>query len=135
VLYEVRLPPDQLEDFEPGQEVSVAAVFEGVNKVDVVGTSKGRGFTGVIKRWGFKMPKQTHGTHEFKRHGGAMGAGTYPGRIIKGKKMAGHYGSERVTVLGLRVEKVDAENNLLFLRGAVPGHRQALVRVRASTRG
>jgi len=135
VLYEVRLPPEQLEDFEPGQEVSVGAAFEGVNKVDVVGTSKGRGFTGVIKRWGFKMPKQTHGTHEFKRHGGALGAGTYPGRVIKGKKMAGHSGNERVTVLGLRVEKLDAENNLLFLRGAVPGHRQALVRVRVSNRG
>lgn len=134
VLYEVRLSAEEAAELETGQELAAGTVFEGVSKVDVAGVSKGRGFTGVIKRWNYHMPKATHGTHEFHRHAGALGAGTYPGRIVKGKKMAGHYGSERVTTLGLRVEKIDAENGLLYLRGAVPGHRQGLVRVRASTR-
>lgn len=134
VVYEVRLSPEEAEGLEPGQELACGPAFEGVSKVDVAGVSKGRGFTGVIKRWNFGMPKATHGTHEFHRHAGAMGAGTYPGRIVKGKKMAGQYGSERVTTLGLRVEKLDAERGLLFVRGAVPGHRQGLVRVRPSTR-
>jgi large subunit ribosomal protein L3 len=134
VLWEVRLSAEEAAELETGQELVAGTVFEGVSKVDVAGVSKGRGFTGVIKRWNYHMPKATHGTHEFHRHGGALGAGTYPGRVVKGKKMAGHYGSERVTTLGLRVEKIDAENSLLYLRGAVPGHRQGLVRVRASTR-
>ncbi len=134
VLYEVRLSAEEAEGLEPGQELACSTVFEGVSKVDVAGVSKGRGFTGVIKRWNFSMPKATHGTHEYHRHAGALGAGTYPGRIVKGKKMAGQHGRERVTTLGLHVEKLDAENGLLFLRGSVPGHRQGLVRVRASTR-
>lgn len=134
VLYEVQLSPEEAEGLEPGQELECGALFEGVSKVDVEGVTKGRGFTGVIKRWNFHMAKATHGTHEFHRHSGALGAGTYPGRIVKGKKMAGHYGSERATTLGLRVEKLDAENGLLFVRGSVPGHRRGLVRVRPSTR-
>ncbi|MBW2281129.1 MAG: 50S ribosomal protein L3 [Deltaproteobacteria bacterium] len=133
-LYEVRLPAEDAEGLEPGQEVACGATFEGVAKVDVAGTSKGRGFTGVIKRWNFSMPKATHGTHEHYRHAGALGAGTYPGRIVKGKKMAGQHGNKRTTTLGLRVERLDAENGLIFVRGSVPGHNRGLVRVRASTR-
>ena len=134
LVYEVRLSAAEAEALELGQELGCEAAFEGVTKVDVEGVSKGRGFTGVVKRWNFHMPKATHGTHEMHRHAGALGAGTYPGRIVKGKKMAGHYGSERVTTLGLRVERLDAENGLLFVRGSVPGHRRGLVRVRPSTR-
>ena len=133
VLYEVRLPAEEVEALEVGQAIS-ADQFAEVAKVDVSGTSKGRGFAGVIKRHGFGRAKSTHGTHEFFRHGGAMSAGTYPGRVIPGKKMAGHMGAEAVTQIGLGLEKVDAERNLLFVRGAVPGHRHALVRVRRSTR-
>lgn len=133
VLYEVRLPAEEVEALEVGQTIS-ADQFAEVAKVDVSGTSKGRGFAGVIKRHGFGRAKSTHGTHEFFRHGGAMSAGTYPGRVIPGKKMAGHMGAEAVTQIGLGLEKVDAERNLLFVRGAVPGHRHALVRVRRSTR-
>ncbi len=133
VLYEVRLPAEEVEALEVGQTIS-ADQFAEVAKVDVSGTSKGRGFAGVIKRHGFGRAKSTHGTHEFFRHGGAMSAGTYPGRVIPGKKMAGHMGAEAVTQIGLALEKVDAERNLLFVRGAVPGHRHALVRVRRSTR-
>lgn len=132
-VYEVRLPADQVEALELGQEIK-ADTFAEVKKVDVLGTSKGRGFAGVIKRHGFSRSKMTHGTHEFFRHGGALSAGTYPGRVTKGKKMAGHMGDKRTTQLGLRVEKVDPEKNLLFVRGAVPGHRRGLVRVRVSNR-
>ena len=84
----------------------------------------------MVKRWGFKTHSATHGTHEYFRHGGAISAGTYPGRVLKGKKMAGQHGNRRVTSAGLVVARVDADRNLLFIRGAVPGHRNALVRVR-----
>ena len=134
VLFEVRLPPEEVEPLEVGQEIRCGETFESVKKVDVSGLTKGRGFTGVVKRWRFKTARQTHGTHESFRHGGALSAGTYPGRIPRGKKMAGQYGHERVTTLGLHVEKVDAERNLLFIRGGVPGHRNGLVRVRPSVR-
>jgi large subunit ribosomal protein L3 len=133
VLYEVRLPADQVEGLEIGQEIKLDA-FADVTKVDVEGTSKGRGFSGVVKRHNFGTSKKTHGTHEFFRHGGAMAAGTYPGRIHPGTKMAGQQGNTRVTEIGLTVERVDAEKNLIFVRGAVPGHRHGLVRLRASSR-
>ena len=134
VLFEVRLASDEVDRLELGQEIGIDRALAEVTKVDVIGTSKGHGFSGVIKRHHFGRSKMTHGTHEFFRHGGAMGAGTYPGRVVKGTKMAGQHGRARVTQLGLTVEKVDAERNLLFVRGAVPGHRRGLVRVRASTR-
>ncbi len=134
VLFEVRLPPGEVEPLEVGQEIRCGETFESVKKVDVSGLTKGRGFTGVVKRWRFKTSRQTHGTHESFRHGGALSAGTYPGRIPRGKKMAGQYGHERVTTLGLRVVRVDAERNLLFIRGGIPGHRNGLVRVRPSNR-
>jgi large subunit ribosomal protein L3 len=133
VLYEVRVSPEELEGFELGQDLDCSSFEEG-QIVDVSGTSKGRGFTGVIKRWGFSKHSQTHGTHEFFRHGGAISAGAYPGKVLRGKKMAGHYGNERVTTQGLRIVKVDAEKNLLFIRGAVPGHTDGIVRVRPTVR-
>ncbi len=131
VLFEVRVNEEQLGEFELGQQIDCAHFQEG-QKVDLTGTSKGRGFTGVIKRWNFRTSKKTHGTHEFFRHGGALSAGTYPGRVHPGKKMAGQYGSERVTTRGLKVEKVDAEKNLIFVRGSVPGHRHGLVHIRTA---
>ncbi|MFQ5514383.1 MAG: 50S ribosomal protein L3 [Myxococcota bacterium] len=133
-LFEVRLDPEQVAALEIGQELRCGETFEPGKKVDVTGTSKGRGFTGVVKRWGFKTHSSTHGTHEYFRHGGAMSAGTYPGRVPRGKKMAGQYGAERVTTLGLELVRVDGERDLLFIRGGVPGHRHGLVRVRPSLR-
>jgi large subunit ribosomal protein L3 len=133
VLYEVRVSPEALEGFEVGQALDCSSFEEG-QRVDVSGTSKGRGFTGVIKRWGFSKHSQTHGTHEFFRHGGAISAGAYPGRVLRGKKMAGQYGNERVTTQDLRIVKVDAERNLIFIRGAVPGHRDGIVWVRPTVR-
>ena len=133
-LYEVRVAAGELDELEVGQEIGCAETFEEGQQVDVSGTTKGRGFTGVVKRWGYATHGSSHGTHEFFRHGGAQGAGTYPGRIWRGKKMAGHYGNERATVRNLRVVRIDPENNLLFVRGAVPGHRNGLVRVRGAVR-
>ena len=130
VVYEVRVPEEELGALEPGQELRCDSAFEEGQGVSVTGQSKGRGFTGVVKRWGFKTHGATHGTHEFFRHGGAISAGTYPGRVVKGKKMAGQHGNKQVTTRGLLVARMDAERNLLFIRGAIPGHRNGLVRVR-----
>jgi large subunit ribosomal protein L3 len=134
-LYEVRATTEEVEGLDVGQEVRVEGNFEPGQHVDVTGQTKGRGFTGVPKRWNFSLQGRSHGTHEFTRHGGAVSAGSYPGRIFKGKKMAGQYGNERTTTLNLLVEKVDPENHLIFLRGAVPGHRNGLVRIRPGIRG
>ncbi len=133
-LYEIRISAEDAEGLELGQELACGPIFEEVKKVDVTGKSKGRGFTGVIKRYGFKMGTASHGTHEFFRHGGAMSAGSYPGRVLPGKKMAGQHGNWNVTTSGLRLVRVDAEKNLLFIRGAVPGANNGLVRVRPSSR-
>jgi large subunit ribosomal protein L3 len=130
-LSESRLTAEEAAGLEPGSEVRVD-IFEAGQKVDAIGTSKGRGFTGVVKRHGFSIKKRTHGTHEFFRHGGSIGAGSNPGRVIPGLRMAGHHGDARVTVQNLEVMKVDAERNLLFVRGAVPGHPNGLVKIRKS---
>lgn len=128
-LSESRLRPDEAEGLEVGQEIKVD-LFEAGQRVDAIGTSKGRGFAGVVKRHGFKIKKRTHGTHEYFRHAGSIGAGAWPARVFKGMKQAGQMGNERVTAQNLEVIKVDCDKNLLFLRGAVPGHRNGLVWVR-----
>jgi large subunit ribosomal protein L3 len=132
-LVESRVTPEEAEGFEVGGEVSVG-VFEQGQRVDVIGTSKGRGTAGVVKRHGYAVKRKTHGTHEFFRHGGSIGAGSYPGRVIKGLGMAGRLGNSRVTTLNLEVVKVDPEQGLLFLRGSVPGHNDGIVRVRPSVK-
>ena len=113
-----------------GQELAVGDLFKTGDLVDVTGTSKGRGFTGVVKRHGFAGFPASHGTHEAFRHGGAIGNRSYPGRVSKGKRMAGQFGNERVTTENLEVVAVRAEENLLLLRGAVPGSRGGIVVVR-----
>ncbi len=126
---ELRLDQEPGEDLAVGKEITVD-VFSSGDKVDVVGTSKGRGFAGVMKRHNFKGALDGHGTHEFFRHGGAIGMNMTPGHTIKGMKMAGQMGNVRVTTQNLTVVRVDPEKNLLFIRGAVPGARQGLVFVR-----
>ena len=106
--------------YELGQIVK-ADVFAAGDKIDVTGTSKGKGYAGVIKRWNFQRLKETHGSGPVARHGGSMGACSTPSRVWKGKKMAGHLGTEKVTVQNLAVVKVDAENNLIAIKGAIPG--------------
>ena len=133
-LKESRVSEEEAAGYEAGQSIGAADLFESGQRVDVVGTSKGRGTTGVVKRHNFAVKRKTHGTHEFFRHGGSIGAGAYPGKVIKGLGMAGRHGNARVTTLNLEVVRVDAEQSLLYLRGAVPGHRNGLVRVRATVR-
>jgi large subunit ribosomal protein L3 len=133
-LKESRVDASEAEGFEDGQEIK-CDLFEAGQTVDLIGTSKGRGYTGVVKRHNFAIKRRTHGTHEFFRHGGAIGAGAYPGKVIKGMKMAGQLGNERVTVRNAKVVKVDPEKNLLFIRGGVPGHRNGIVRVRTAVAG
>jgi large subunit ribosomal protein L3 len=130
-LKESRIEADEAEAYAPGSEIS-CEIFEAGQTVDVIGSSKGRGTAGVIKRHNFKIKRRTHGTHENTRHGGAIGAGAYPGKVIKGMKMSGRMGNESVTVRNLIVVRVDAERNLIFVRGGVPGHRNGVVRVRAA---
>ncbi len=108
-------------------DIVKADTFEAGNKIDVTGTSKGKGTAGVIKRWNFHRLKETHGTGPNVRHGGSIGMCSSPSRVFKGKKMNGHLGSEKVTVQNLTVVKVDAENNLIAIKGAVPGPNKGIV--------
>ena len=114
--------------YNVGDSINVGIFAEG-ETVKVTGTTKGRGFQGVVKRWGFGGGPNTHGNTKHRRPG-SIGPGTDPSRVIKGKKMPGHYGAERHTQIGLRVEKVDAERNLIYVRGAVAGPKNGIVVVR-----
>ena len=112
--------------FEVGSVVK-ADVFAAGDKVDVIGTSKGKGTAGAIKRWNFSRLKETHGTGPVARHAGSLGACSDPSRVFKGKKLAGHLGAEQVTVQNLDIVKVDAENNLIAIKGAIPGPKGGYV--------
>jgi large subunit ribosomal protein L3 len=130
-LHESRVTAEDATKWEVGQEVKVD-VFEKGQRIDVIGTSKGRGMAGVVKRHHFAVKKESHGTHEGFRLPGSIGPGSYPGHVIKGLRMPGHLGNERVTTRNLVVARVDAERNLLLVRGSVPGPNDGLVRVRAA---
>ena len=119
--------------FEVGSVVK-ADVFAAGDKVDVIGTSKGKGTAGAIKRWNFSRLKETHGTGPVARHAGSLGACSDPSRVYKGKKLAGHLGAERVTVQNLDIVKVDAENNLIAIKGAIPGPKGGIVVIRNSVK-
>lgn len=108
-------------------DVLKADVFAAGDRVDVVGTSKGKGTAGAIKRWNFSRLKESHGTGPVARHAGSLGACSDPSRVYKGKKLAGHLGAERVTIQNLDVVKVDVENNLIAVKGAIPGPKGGIV--------
>ncbi len=127
-LREFRVSEEDLAGYNLGQKL-LADVFDEGELVDIIGTSKGKGFQGGIKRHGFNRQPKTHGASDRERAPGSAGAGTTPGRVYKGKKMPGHMGHERVTVQNLRVVKVDPERNLLAVRGAVPGPKNGLITV------
>jgi large subunit ribosomal protein L3 len=133
VLKEFRL--DDVSKYEVGQEIKVSELFKVGDRIDVAGISKGHGFTGVIKRWSFAGFPGSHGTHEYFRHGGSIGNRSYPGRVRKGKKMAGHWGDERVSIQNLEVVDIRAEQNLMLIKGAVPGAKQGVVIVRLAAKG
>ena len=115
-------------DEELGKPLKVDVFSEG-DKVSVVGVSKGKGFAGVMKRWGMGGAPASHGHHEIYRGGGSIGMHTYPGRVFKGKEMPGHMGSEKTFVKNLKVVRVDIENNVLLVRGAVPGASGGIVKI------
>ena len=133
VLREFR--SEDVSQYEVGQEIKVADLFKTGDRIDVTGTSKGKGFAGVIKRWSFGGFPGSHGTHEYFRHGGSIGNRSFPGRVFKGKRMAGHLGDERVSVLNLEVIEVRAEGNLLLVKGAVPGAKGGVVLIRRTVKG
>jgi large subunit ribosomal protein L3 len=111
-----------------------ADTFAAGDKIDVTGTSKGKGYAGVIKRWNFQRLKETHGSGPVARHGGSNGSCSDPSRVYPGLKMAGHLGAEKVTVQNLTVAKVDAENNLIAIKGAVPGPNGGIVVIHDSVK-
>ncbi len=120
---------DNVAEFEIGAEIKVD-IFEPGEKVDVIGISKGKGTAGVMKKYGFSGGPASHGASKFHRKGSSIGASSFPGRVFKGKRMAGHMGLNRVTVKNLQVVDVDVQNNLLLIKGAVPGAKNSLVIVR-----
>ena len=122
-------------EYALGQELTVEGVFEAGQKIDVVGTSKGKGFAGTMKRHNFHGVGASHGAHRNHRKPGSVGGAATPGRVFKGQKMAGRMGSDRVTVQNLTVQAVDAEKGLLLVKGAVPGGRGRLVFVRNAVKG
>ena len=126
----------RLEDAEKYNVGDVIAVdtFAAGEKVDVTGVTKGHGYSGAVKRWGHHMLQATHGTGPIHRQVGSMGANSTPSRVFKNKKMAGQYGNEKLTVLNLEVVKVDAEKNLIAIKGAIPGARGGIVVIRDSVK-
>ncbi|MDV8001234.1 50S ribosomal protein L3 [Rhodococcus sp. IEGM 1408] len=134
-LAEIRLDnAEQAAAFELGQEIG-ADVFEDGAFVDVTGTSKGKGFAGTMKRHGFHGQGASHGTQAVHRRPGSIGGASTPGRVFRGKKMAGRMGNDRVTTMNLTVHKVDAEAGVLLIKGAIPGRNGGLVMVRSAVKG
>lgn len=124
---------DNTADFTVGKEIKCADMFQEGDRIDITGTSKGRGFQGVIKRHGQSRGKETHGS-KFHRAPGSMGANSSPSRVFKHKKLPGHMGSEKTTVKNLRVVKADNENNILIVKGAVPGPKGGLLIIKETTK-
>lgn len=133
-LGEIRCKAGDLGWNNVGHEIRLSDVFQEGQKVDVTATSKGRGFSGVVRRFGAKGQPATRGTHEYRRHIGAVGCRKFPGRIFKNKKMPGRMGGESVTVQNLEVVKIRPEDNLLLVRGAVPGANGDFVVVRLAAK-
>ncbi|MBQ8444002.1 MAG: 50S ribosomal protein L3 [Clostridia bacterium] len=121
-------------DYSLGQEIKADIFAEG-DKVDVVGTTRGRGFTGVIQRWNQHRLKMTHGVGPVHREVGSMGANSTPSRVFKNKNMPGHYGVERVTIQNLEIVKVDTDRNVLLVKGCIPGPKGSIVTVREAKKG
>ncbi len=129
--FNLQYTKDKLQDTKIGDKIDVAVFQEG-DKVKIAGISKGKGFQGGVKRWGFHGRNATHGTKHEQRTLGSVGS-AYPERVIKGKKMPGRMGADRVTVKNLEIVKVDKENNLLAVKGAVPGRRGTLLEIRSGS--
>ena len=130
VVKELRCAPEFAAKFEVGHQMKLDELFEVGQFVDARGTTRGRGFTGVVRRWAFAGGVQTHGTHEYRRHGGSIGTNMTPGRTLPNLKMPGHYGAETESILNLKVTRIDVDKHLLMIEGGVPGAKGSLVLVR-----
>ena len=130
----VEVPVEEIDAYKLGQEISVGDLFTAGQKADVTGISRGKGFAGVMKRHNFKGQGASHGAHKVHRAPGAIGACATPARVFKGKRMPGRMGSERTTIMNLDVVQVDAERNLLMVRGAVPGAKGSVVVIREAVK-
>lgn len=133
ILQEFRVTADELGEFKVGEAVKVE-IFQKGQLVDVSGVTKGRGFQGVMKRWNFRGFGDTHGTHEYRRHPGAIGQRKTPGRVYPNKKLPGHYGVEKVTTQNLEVVEVIPERNLILVKGGVAGHNDGVVIVKPAVK-
>ncbi len=134
VVREFRCDAEFVAKFEVGQKPTLDQLFQAGQFVDVQGVSRGRGFSGVMRRHNFKGAVSSHGAHEYKRHGGSIGTNMTPGRVLPGRKMPGQHGNKTCSVLSQRVVKVLPEESLLLIRGGVPGSRNGLVVVRGASR-
>jgi large subunit ribosomal protein L3 len=130
-LMEFRL--ESVEGFELGQQVTLQ-IFKPGDVVDVTGLSKGKGFTGVVKRYGFHGSPGSHGTHEYFRHGGSVGANSFPARVFKDMRMPGHQGNRRVTLQNIKVLDIKEDQNLILLKGGIPGGRYGWIVIRNATK-
>lgn len=130
ILKELRCAPEFASKWEVGQPLKLDEILQPGMLVDAQGTTRGRGFTGVVRRWGFAGAVSTHGTHEYRRHPGSIGTNMTPGRTLPNLKMGGQYGNETVSIQNLKVARVDPEKHLLLVEGGVPGARNGLVLVR-----
>ncbi len=134
VVKELRCDAEFASKWEVGQELKLEEIFQPGMRVDARGTTRGRGFTGVVRRWGFAGAVTTHGTHEYRRHPGSIGTNMTPGRTLPNLKMGGQYGNETVSILNLKVARVDSEKHLLLIEGGIPGSKNGLVLVRRAVK-
>src|SRR5580692_3379493 len=131
---ELRCDAEFAAKWEVGQTVKLDAIFEPGMRVDAKGVTRGRGFTGVVRRWGFAGGVSTHGTHEYRRHGGSIGTNMTPGRTLPNLRMPGQYGNETISILNLKVARVDAEKHQIMVEGGVPGARNGFVLIRQAVK-
>ena len=135
LVKELRCEPEFAAKWEVGQPLKLDEIFQPGQMVDARGTTRGRGFTGVMRRWNFAgAGSDTHGTHEYRRHGGSIGTNMTPGRTLPNLKMGGQYGNETVSILNVKLARVDAEKNLLMLEGGTPGAKNGIVLVRTAVK-
>jgi len=131
---ELRMSPEDAAKFEIGQKLPVDKIFTVGQFVDAQGKSRGRGFTGVMRRWSFAGGVNSHGTHEYFRHGGSIGTNMTPGRTLPGLKMPGHYGDETVSTLNLKIAKLMPEDDVVLIEGGIPGSKGSIVVIRAAVK-
>ncbi len=134
IVRELRASVEHVAKFEVGQKLAVDEIFEVGQFVDAQGVSRGRGFTGVMRRWSFAGAVSSHGTHEYFRHGGSIGTNMTPGRTLPNVKMPGHYGDETTSTLNLKIAKLIPEDDLVLILGAVPGSRDGVVTIRGAVK-